>query len=90
MAVGIDRDGAFLQEAADGAFERFLAEAEHVADLLRARLVADARRVRTAEALEDARRVVLALLVCVAAERELDLSVGQYRRDAKLRRVTAP
>src|SRR4051812_19588654 len=82
-SVGSDDDGPFFEQTTDSAFEGLLADSEHRVDVLRARLVADARWIGTAQRFEDGLRVVGELLVRVCSQRELDLSVPEDVGDPK-------
>src|SRR6185437_13992279 len=77
------------EERAGRAFEGFFAQSERRAEGLGARRVAYARRARAAEGGENFFGVGVALLVCEAAERELDFSVGQDVGHAKARAFAA-
>src|SRR5207237_10890043 len=76
IALRIDIDRSLLQQAADGALERLLAQAEAGPDLLGRGPIADPGRTGPRDERQDRRGVVFELLVGVLAQRQLDLAIG--------------
>src|SRR5690606_21956533 len=87
-AVGPDGDAALLEETARGALEGLLAEARRALDDLGRRAIAEAD-AGPREGRGDALGVGRDLLVREAAQRQLDLPVGQHVRDAEAGRLAA-